>query len=205
MDYEFNEQQVQEADKAADALTDCGAYIGTFTAVNGIDAASGAKGLEFHFTANGVGETAFNLYTHGKDGQEIFGMNQVQAIMFILGVKSLKATKGKVTKWEDDGTGKRAKVEGEGDTYPALCGKAVGVVMQRELYTTGKGGSGARMNLYGVYQAETKLMASEIRNKVQKPQKLDRLLTGLKTKDSRKAAQVESAQPSMGALPTGDW
>ena len=205
MDFEYNEKQVQEADKAADAITESGTYVGTFTAVNGIDAASGAKGLQFNFNAPGIGDASFNLYTHGKDGNEIFGMNQVQAIMFLCGVKSLKATKGKTEKWEDDGTGKRVKVEVEGNTYPALCAKPIGLVLQKELYTTNKGGSGARINLYGTFQAETQLMSSEIKNKVTKPVKLARLIAGLKTKDSRKAATPESAQPSMGALPDGDW
>lgn len=204
MDFEYNEKQVQEADKAADAITESGTYVGTFTAVNGIDAASGAKGLQFNFNAPGIGDTSFNLYTHGKDGNEIFGMNQVQAIMFLCGVKSLKATKGKVEKWEEV-EGKRAKVEVEGNTYPALCAKPIGLVLQKELYTTNKGGSGSRINLYGTFQAETQLMSSEIKNKVTKPVKLARLIAGLKTKDSRKAATPESAQPSMGALPDGDW
>lgn len=205
MDFEYNEKQVQEADKAADAITESGAYIGKFTQVNGIEAASGAKGLEFHFTSPGVGDASFNLYTHGKDGKEIFGMNQVQAIMFLCGAKSMKAVKGKMDKWEENAEGKRVKVEADGDTYPALCEKPIGVVMQKELYTTNKGGSSSRINLYGTFQAETQFMSSEIKNKATKPVKLARLLAGLKTKDSRKAAQSESAQPSMGALPDGDY
>ena len=37
-----------------------------------------------------------------EDGKEIFGMNQVQAIMFLCGAKSMKAVKGKSSKYIND-------------------------------------------------------------------------------------------------------
>lgn len=203
MNFEYDESAIAQADKAADRLTEGGAYVGQFTSVEGMESEGGAKGLTFNFESPGVGTTSFALWTQGKDGKPTFSVAQVQAMMFLVGIKALKAVPGKVMKWEANEKGQREKVEGEGDTYPDLCKKPIGVVLQKELYTTGKGSTGERMNLYGLFQPETKLMASEIKDRKTTPVKLARLLAGLKVKDARKAVSEEPAQPSMGIAAEG--
>lgn len=204
MEFEYDEKQVAEADKAADRITEQGPYIGKFTAVEGVTSEGGAQGMYFEFESPGLGTTSFTLWTVGKDGKPTFSVAQVQALMFLFGLKKLKSVAGKVTKWETTANG-REKVEGEGDTYPDLCGKPIGIVLQKELYSTNKGATGERMNFYGAFQAETKLMASEIKDRKTTPVKLDRLIKGLKVKDGRKAQPAEAAQPAMGALAEGGY
>jgi hypothetical protein len=122
-------------------------------------------------------------------------MSFVQAAMFLMGVKSLKTTTGKVSKWSE-AEGKR--VEEDGDVYADLCGKPIGIVLSKELYTTQKGSDATRLNLEGLYQPETRLTMTEIKEKKTVPVKLDRLVKGLKVKDSRTKG-AEPAQPSVVA------
>lgn len=197
VNYEYNELNAVKADAAASRITEGGAYVGAFRKAWNVEAESGAMGIGFVFEAPGNGNVEFTLYTHGKDGSEIRGINYVNAIMFMLGVKSLKSEQGIIEVW-DAAEGKRVEVEGE--TFPALLGKPVGLMFQREL-STYNGRNRDNLNLEAVFQPETKLFLSEIRERKTTPVKYDRMLkTVLKVKDTRKAEAAEPSQPSMGAV-----
>jgi hypothetical protein len=197
IDYTYDEKAATKADDAASRIAENGAYVGTFKKAWAIVSTNtGTHGITFAFESPGQGTAEFTLYTRKADGTEIFGWNLVSAIMFLLGVKKLESERGMVEVYDED-QGKR--VEQEGDVFPALCDKPIGVVLQKELYTKQGGGDGTRIGLYGVYDAATKLMMSELKEKKTTPVKLERLLKGLKTKDSRKAAAAEPAHPSVGA------
>lgn len=199
--YDYDEKAAVHADDAASRIAESGPYIGSFTKAFAIQAQSGAQGISFEFNSPGQGTSEFSLYTVSKDGAPIFGGNMVNAIMFLLGVKKLTSEPGTVTVWEDG-----AKVEKEGEVFPQLCGKPIGIVLQKELYTKGNGArDGVRFGLYGMYQPETKLMMSEIKEKKTTPAKLDRLLKGLKVKDSRKPEAAEPGQPSVGLGAAGEY
>lgn len=204
--YAYDETNAAKADKAADTITEGGAYIGKFVRAEATKSEkTGTQGIVLAFEAPGSGNAEFTLWTRKEDGTEVFGMAQVQAIMFLLGVKSLKSVKGKITKWEEvEGKG-RQQVETEGNTFPDLCGKPIGIVLQKELYSKQGGkGDGSRMGLHGLFQPETKLMMSEIKERKTSPVKLERLLKGLKVKDTRKSDASEPGQPSMGTI-GGDY
>lgn len=205
MEFEYNSERAATADKAADKITEGGPYIGRFKLVNGFRTDNGAEGMRFALNVPGTGSAEFTIYTKSKEGKDTFGVAQVDAMMLLLGLKRLKSERGTVEEWQDDGSGKRQLVETEGDTFPELQDKNIGVVLQLEKYTKQAGGTGERFNLYGLFSADSKLMASEMREGKTTPVKLERLLKGLKVKDSRKAIPEESAQPSMGALPEGGY
>lgn len=140
------------------------------------------------------------LWTRKEDGSNAFGMNFVQSIMMMFGLRGLKSAPGKIMQWDDD-AGQRVEVDGE--TFPELCSKRIGLVLQKELTSKKSGGDSYRMNLYGVFNHETKLTVGEIRERKTTPAKLDKLLKSLKDKDSRKATTTEPAQPAMA--PTGGF
>jgi hypothetical protein len=200
MNYEYDEDAAGHAEDFANRVDENGAYIGQFKRAEAIVSSNtGTKGVRFEFEAPGGGSAAFSIYTEKSDGTRIFGFNIVQAAMSILGLRSLKAVPGKVQEFVD---GKLAEVDGE--VYPDLLGKNIGVVLQKELYTKGDGKDGWRMNLQTVFHPTSKLTASEIKEKKAKPEKLDRILRSLKTKDSRQKREAEPAQPGAGA-PAGDY
>ena len=199
--YEYNEAAAVAADKAASRITEGGAYVGTFKNVWAIESSGGAQGLSFIFDSPGNGVIEFTQYTIGKDGSDIRGANFVNAMMFMLGLKQLKSELGKAEVWDDDA---KKRVEQEVEAFPAMCGKPIGLMFQRELRTyknpeTGKVTNQDNLNLECVFQPETRLLLSEIKERKTTPVKYDRMLkTCLKTKDSRKPEAAEPAQPSLG-------
>lgn len=190
--YEYDEGSASQADNVANRIEQ-GPYVGQFKVVHAITAQSGTEGMHFEFESGG-GNVGFDLYTRKSDGSKVFGMNLVQAIMSIMGLRGLKSVSGEHEAWVD---GKRETVEGE--VFPDLAGKDIGLVFQKELYTKGDGRDGQRMNLYAVFHPTSRLMVSEIKEHKVKPEKLEKTLKGLKVKDTRKAAAAEPSQPSVGA------
>ena len=200
--YDYDEKAASHADDVANRIDTGGPYIGVFKRAEAtVSAQKGTEGITLEFEVPGGGSVENTLWTRKSDGSSIFGDNMVQAIRLILGVKgSMNSVPGKVMVWEE---GK--KVEADGEVFPQLCGKRIGVVFQKELFTKNNGQEGWRMNLYGVFDADSKLTASEIKEGVKEPKKLERLVrSAQKVKDSRVAAAAEPAQPAVGAA-AGDY
>jgi hypothetical protein len=196
MEFTYSESAAIAADKAAERITEGGAYVGSFKKVWAIEAASGAQGISFIFDSPGNGVIEFTQYTIGRDGQEIRGANFVNAMMFMLGLKSLKSEPGTAEVWDAE-EGKR--VEADVEAFPAMCGKPIGLMFQRELRSY-KDKTQDNLNLECVFQPETRLLLSEIKERKTVPVKYDRMLKMCqKVKDSRKAESAEPAQPSVGA------
>jgi hypothetical protein len=195
--YEYNESAAVKADNAASRITEGGAYVGAFKKVWAIESEGGAKGMSFVFDAPGNGTVEFTLYTIGKDGSEIRGANYVNAMMFMLGLKRLESVEGIAEVYDKDAG---ARVEVAVDEFPAMCNKPIGLMFQREL-SSYNGRTTDRLNLEAVYQPETKLLLSEIKERKTVPVKYDRMLKLCgKVKDTRKAESAEPSQPSVGAV-----
>lgn len=178
-EFGYDEKEVSKADSIADRLTSSGPYIGRLTRVWPITFEKGTKAVKVEFQLEGFdgdsGKTTGTLFTENAEGKTLFGAAFLQAAMCIFKVKSLGVTKGKIPSWDN---GKQVEIEGERFTH--LEGKPIGVLWQREL--TDKGNN---FSIAGFFDASTRLMASEIRDKVTKAAKLDKAVKNLKDKDSR--------------------
>lgn len=202
--YDYDADAAGHADDFANRINENGPYIGQFTrAEANVSAAKGTHGIYFEFECPGGGKTGFTLYTKKADGSIInVGFNKLNAIMTILGLKSgLRGAAGKVQAWDEDAN---ERVERDGTVFPDLLGKDIGCVFQKELYTGTDGSDRNRMNLLMTFDSKTKLSASEIKERVVKPEKLEKALKGLKTIDKRVAKQAEPSQPAVGA-PAGEY
>jgi hypothetical protein len=200
LDYGYNPEVAGAADKMAERATDSGAYVGelkkVYTTVSGN---KGTHGLVCEFEAPGQGNAEFTLWTHDNEGKAMTGSPgyaMFNALLFLLGVKNPEVAKGTAEVWVDGAGGKREKVEQEVDIFPELCGKKIGIVLQKEVQD-----KGFRMNLYGLFEPTTRRTMTEVRDGVTKGVKLDRLLKGLKDKDGRtkgRSSEGEPGQPSTG-------
>ena len=203
--YDYDDSAAGHAEDFANRIDKSDAFIGTFTNAWALtskvkdDGSGGTSGIHFEFEGAGGERGQADIYTVKKDGTKLFGYNMVMAMMLIMGVKGLKTKKGEIEAFVD---GKREKIEG--DTFPDLIGKRIGVIFQKELYNKQDGKEGARYNLIATFHPDSKLTASEIKEKKVKPEKFERIMRGLKTKDSRTVQVPEPSQPSQG-LPAGDY
>lgn len=197
--YDYDPDAAGKADDVAGRIDTSAAYIGTFKSAHAIKSdRTGTEGIHFEFVSPGGGATNFDIWTKKQDGSSIFGMNQLQAMMAILGLRGLRSVQGKYEGWDN---GKRAEMTGE--VFPDLVDKPIGLVLQKELYTKQDGGDSFRMGLFGVFHPTSRLTASEIREGKVKGEKLEKMIRGLKTKDSRTKATAEPPQPAVGAA--GDY
>lgn len=197
VNYEYDPEAAGKADDVASRIDTSAAYVGQFKLAHSITSSKGTEGIHFEFTSPGGGSASFDVYTRKEDGTPTFGNNQIQAMMTILGLRGLKSQPGKFEAWDTDAG---ARVETEGEIFPELAGKDIGLVLQKEKYTKNNGQEGYRMNLYGIFDPKTKLTASEIKEKKVQPEKLEKMLRSLKDKDSRKQAPAEPSQPAVGAV-----
>lgn len=193
MNYDYDEQAAGHADDVTNRVDATGAYVGSFKNAWAIRTAKEGHGIHFEFEVQGAGSVGLDLYTMDKDGKKFFGYNQLQAMQTVLGVKGLKTAPGKITVYSQE---ENKRVEADGDVFPDLIGKRIGMVLQKELYTKNSGADGYRMNIYAIFHPESRLMASEIRENKVKPEKLEKAMK-VKDKDSRTSKQ-EPAQPSVG-------
>lgn len=201
VDYEDDDgSAITRSDKNAARVTEGGAYLGEFTRAEHFVTDGGAVGIELEFETSDGGRVTTKVYTFGKAGQKTFGYDQIQGLKLLLGVKTLKPVAGKVHQWVDGASGNRELAEVDGMVFPDLCGKKIGIIFEKELTgTKGDSGDRFRFNLYGAFDVTTKLTASEIKDRKVKPEKVEKMLRGLKVKDGRKAGVVETAQPAIGA------
>lgn len=203
--YDYDEEAAGHADDFINRIDHSAAYEGVFTRVWAITAGTGTKGVHFEFEAPGGAKSSFDIYTMKSDGTKLFSYNLLMAMLTILGLKGLRSKPGAIEAYSEE---ENRRVETTGETFPDLCGKKIGVVLQKELYTKSSGKEGYRMNLLGSFNAETRLTASEIREGVRKADpengKLAKMVRGLRTKDSRTVKPAEPDQPSQ-AVPQGDY
>jgi single-strand DNA-binding protein len=194
--YEFDPESGAKADDVASRIDTSAAYIGQFKLAHAMKSSKGTEGIHFEFTSPGGGSASFDIWTKKEDGTTVWGMNQLNAMMSILGLRGLRAVEGEFEAYDAD-SGKRVPTKGE--VFPELCNKDIGLVLQKELYTKNDGKEGYRMNLFGIFHPVSRLTASELKDRKSAPEKIEKMLRGLKTKDSRRAVAAEPAQPAVGA------
>lgn len=189
MNYSLNTEAAKAADTMNSRLDETGKYIGMLTRAEAVTSKKGAVGIDLSFKSED-GRTAdyLSVWTHGKDGSEIYGFKQLMAIMTCLRVKQLTKTPGTVEKYDKE---LKEKVQIKAEIYPELTGKPVGLLLQREAYIKGDGSEGHKLNIAGVFEASSELTASEILGKKTTPELLAKMVAVLKDKPlSGKQAQA---------------
>ncbi|MGH7745432.1 MAG: hypothetical protein ACREQ5_11660, partial [Candidatus Dormibacteria bacterium] len=198
--YEYDAEAARHADDAALRLDTTGAYVGTFISAHEVRSQSGGKGIEIGFeSASDKCTCRFTLWTKDAEGNKNFGFNLLNGLMSLTDVKSLAAKPIVIQGWKDGKKGDVDTVE-----FPALLKKPIGVVLQKELTTRQAGGDSYRFNLVGSYHPVSHFTSTELTLHASKPEKLDKMLKGLKDKDSRKINLSEPHQPTIGVA-TGDY
>lgn len=193
-DYEMDQSAAVKAESGRMDTT--GGYICKIVKAEAtVSEGKGTRGIVFGVVSSSGEDAEFTLWTKKADGTTIFGFNQLQSIMVLTGVKSMRGIKGTVTRW-DQVAGQR--IDMPGTVYPELIGKKVGLMMQKELYTKNSGGEGFRMNMVGAYHPETMHTCTELKSGVARAEKAMKMIEKLKDKDSR--TTVASTTVSSGPM-----
>ena len=189
MSYTFNAEEAKKADIKSTAILESGKYEGVITSAVKLSPESGAVGICLSFT-NDDGQSAnyLNLYTLGKDGKPTFSMQTMHAILGCLKISDLQEGNVKTK----DKNGKDKIVTG----YPAIIGKRIGLLLQREL-SSYDGKDYDNVVIYGVFEAGTGFTISEILSKATEPKQAGKITESLtKYIDRRKKSNSTPQSPS---------
>lgn len=207
MSYTFDPKQARAADSQGSILRETGKYIGTITRAEALSSSSGARGMGISFNSNGQQASYLDLWTHNGQGEELPSLKTVHAILCCLRIKNVEEGQISFEKW-DVQTRQNVKTQAVG--FPALMGKQVGFLLRKELSHNQHGEDRETMGIYAVFEAQSELMASEILDRVTKPEKLASAVSALMAKpiyDRRKkpgsapanaSQQTQTSRASLG-------
>lgn len=175
--YALDVNEARKADSTGSMIKEIGKYVGKFTQAEDVTASTGTKGIALSFESDAGQKTRVSLYTQKSNGERIMGFQAVMAIMTCLSLRNITPKPGTIKFWDNDAKAEKTK---QGDVFPDLCGKPIGLLLETEDYERQDGSVGVRMVLKGVFQAATELTASEILDKKTKPEQLARMVAGLR-------------------------
>ena len=208
MQYSLNADYAKEGDTGGSTkLDEPGAYVGRFIMAQAVvSSAKKTNGVEFTFEAQD-GRTAkyLTLWTTSADGSELFGLKQLHAAMACMGVRQISSvqTQAKVYSHEAG-----QEVDMIVNAFPELINVPVGVVLQKELYTNGKGEDRDKLVLNTTFEAETRRTATERLDNTE-PTAIAKILETLRVRDNRSSAKspasTASTTPDGKAAPDIDF
>ena len=188
--YALDTQAARKADSTGSQINEIGKYVGTITQAVDVTASTGTKGIALTFQSNQGQKTRVSIYTQKSNGDKLSGFQTLMALMTCLSLKNISPKPGTYTNWNNE-TKKEDQVQGQ--VFPDLCGKPVGILLETEDYTKNDGGIGTRMVLKGVFQANTELTASEILDRKTQPEQLAKMVLALRHRPVKATASRQHA------------
>lgn len=203
MSLKFNADEARKADKTSSVIRETGKYVGVITRAEKLLSRNNVQGVGFSFkTDDGYTANYLDVYTVKANGEELWGVNLVNAVLCCARLKDV--AEGEITfeKWDAE-VREMAPTKAAG--YPALMGKRIGFVLQRELGTnTNNGAETDKVVLVRVFEASSGLTSTEILDGKTKGVKLDEFMkTLLPVRDNRKKTNV--APLRTGVETTPEW
>ena len=181
MSYTLDTKTAKTADNIASSIRDSGKYIGILTRAEALTSTQGTKGLGLSFKADdGATADYLDLYTHNSAGQELPSLKIVHAVLACLKLRAISEGQIKFEKWNPES---KAREQITAPGYPELMGKRIGFLLRKELQTNDKTGNDVeRLAIFGVFQADTELTATEVLDQKTKPERLGKMLEALMAK-----------------------
>lgn len=193
----MNSAEARKADNFSSVIRDTGKYICTITRAQKLLSRKGTEGVGFSVKSeDGATANYLDVWTVNATGKGLMGNGIVNAVMCC--AKLREAVEGPIEfdAWDND---ERRMVRTTAEGYPALMGKKIGLILQRELSTREDTGEEQdRITIAAVFEAGTGFMASEILAQATKPEKLEKILATIMSnpiKDRRK--KTDSGAPAL--------
>ena len=195
MSLTLDTNEARKADSVSSVITETGKYIGVITRAEKLLSKNDVEGVGLSFKSDdGATANYLDLYTVKPNGDKLRGLGLVQAILCCTRTKEAHEGTITVEKWDKQAS---TMVKSQAEGYPSLMGKRIGFLLQKELATNNQTGADiTRMNIFGVFEADTELTASEILDKKTQPEQLAKMVQAMKpVRDTRtnKAANAANA------------
>lgn len=203
MSLTFDSNEARKADRSSSIIRETGRYIGTITRAEKLVSRNKVHGVGLSFkTDDGATASYLDVYTMKADGEKLWGHSLIQALMGCLKLKSADEGQIKFEKWDGE---VREMVPTTATGYPALMGKRIGFVLQRELGTNPNNGADTdKVILVRVFNAENGMTSTEMADGKTKAEAIDQFLKTLPpVRDNR--AKKSAPAPTPVAAGGGDF
>lgn len=196
MSLTLNANDARKADNFASVIRESGLYVGTITRAEKLLSKNNVEGVGLSFkTDEGASANYLDLYTVKPGGEKLRGYNIVQALLCCLRLRNVDEGRITFERWDSD---ERRMVQITTTGYPALMGARIGLALQKELQTNQNTGEDVeRLNIVTVFDASTRLVASEILDGKTKAERIDfiaKMLANNPIRDTRKRASKPPTQ-----------
>lgn len=198
MSLQFDEKEARKADNNNPSIRTAGKFVGTITRAEKLLSKQNTEGVGISFkTDDGQTANYLDLYTVNSKGEKLPSLATVQAILCCTRTREAVEGEIKFEKWDNEA---KVTYQASAKGYPALIGKRIGFLFQQELSDNPKDPSkhNDRVVIYGVFEPESELTASEILDKATKPEKLGKMISALMNKpinDRRTNGHGATSQP----------
>lgn len=158
--FDLNTTAAKEANSGGKRITEPGIYVGTFRAAFYEKNPKGTESVNLLFVSESGQEAGpLALYTHNAAGEELPSYKTLNAILACQKLRAIRAVPGKVTLWDGE---RQAEVEKAKDTYPAMVGPRIGLVLTGEEYENRNGEIKTRLVIAAPFNPDTRQMADEV-------------------------------------------
>jgi hypothetical protein len=130
------------------------------------------------------------IYTKNAAGEQLHGMSQIHALMACLKVRSMNAVPGEVEAFDFD-LGQMTKQQSS--VLLELANKPIGMLLQKEFYTNGKGEQKDQMNLFAPFTSDTEQVSKEVLDNKGESEMLVKLVESVKDKYRNNVKPINSA------------
>lgn len=207
-DYTLNNEAAKAAKESSQhsrRITESGLYAGKIKYAWGETNQKGNDLVNIIFVSDDGQECGpIQLYTHNAKGETLFGFGTLAAISICMRVKDNPPVLGPVTTYDFDA---KAEVTRSEETFPALMGKPIGLVIQMEEYT-GRNGVKHKPTIANSFEVSTRLVAAEILDKKAEPKLLsnvEKWLAQNPVKPERKRAAPAGTPPISNGTTGGNF
>lgn len=154
---------------------------------------TGAKGVHIDFKSNNGGTRGLNFYTLNKNGEKIYGMDQLQAVMAVTKIKAITPQPGmvKVRRFNED-TNAYEDGQEQANILMELINKPLGLILHKEANTY-EGRTRARYNMTAPLVAGTNQTALELLNSKEANQ-WDGLVKNAMNRSEKAAKEIALAE-----------
>ncbi|QDQ24961.1 hypothetical protein FNU76_00580 [Chitinimonas arctica] len=205
--YNLDTKAAEKADAKSSRIQTTGEYIGAFKYAIAVKSSrTGTEGIELHFEDTDKQEARITLWTAKASGEMLTGNNVLHAIMTCLSLRSIQATRQTIELYDHKAG---AKVPKDVDAYADLASKRIGLLLQLapEEYLDSQQAIkiANRLELYSVFNADTRMVATEILSRSARADKLEKLKASLKDKALKKLSVGKSNAPQAGPASGGGF
>ena len=193
MSLKLNAKAATAADAIFSSIRETGKYIGTITRAEILTSKNGTGGLGLSFKANdGATADYLDLWHTDASGKELPSNKQVMALLACLKLREPIEADITFEGWDKEA---RSKVKKTAKGYPEMMGKPIGFLLQQELGDH-NGKQTDKVVIFGVFQADTELTASEVLKQKTSPEQLEKMLASLM---SRPIRDTRTSKPQVAA------